>query len=586
MRVGVMTAVVCAAVCGVRASGQPTGQGKDLGELIAVYSSDKSSLERFYYQPWAEGRLERMKKFFADTRAGLEDVNFDGLDQAGKIDYVLLRNEIEYQTGLLETKRAVMEEMEALLPFRKSVVALEEKRWKLDPANPREDAATVEAMAEQIKKAREAIEKGRKDGAAAGAIRVSPVLARRAAGAAGSLRSALEQWFNYHDGFEPEFAWWMRKPYESARGAMLDYEKYLREEIAGIKGGAEDPLLGDPIGEAALTLDLKHEFLPYSAQELIAIGEKELAWCEAEMKKASNEMGLGDDWKAALDKVKKAQSEPGEQDQFVAEQARESIEFLKKHDLITLPPLMTETWRLITVGPQGQKYWPYGAYSDQAMMVTYPTDAMSHADKIMSMRGNNRHFNRNVVPHELIPGHHFQGYMAERIRPYRQAFGTPFFVEGWALYWEFMYYNKGYAKSPEDRIGMLFWRMHRCARITVSLKFHLGQMTPEQMVEFLVERVGHERMGATSEVRRFIAGDYSPLYQCAYMIGGVQIRALREEALKRGMSEKAFHDQMLTYGSIPIELVRNGVLGLPMTRDAKAEWKFAGDIGAAAPASK
>ena len=93
---------------------------------------------------------------------------------------------------------------------------------------------------------------------------------------------------------------------------------------------------------------------------------------------------------------------------------------------------------------------------------------------------------------------------------------------------------------------------------------------------------GAERLTATSEVRRFIGGDYSPLYQCGYMIGGKQIRALRGEAVGAGkLSEKEFHDTLLTYGAIPIELVRAGVLNLPLRRDSGREWKFAGENPAA-----
>src|SRR6185436_1866406 len=110
---------------------------------------------------------------------------------------------------------------------------------------------------------------------------------------------------------------------------------------------------------------------------------------------------------------------------------------------------------------------------------------------LMSMRQNNVHFSRNVTPHELIPGHHLQLFMADRNRPYRELFRTPFLVEGWALYWEMRFWDLGWPKSPEDRFGMLFWRMHRCARITVTTKFHLGEMTPQQMIDYLVDRVGH-----------------------------------------------------------------------------------------------
>ena len=119
--------------------------------------------------------------------------------------------------------------------------------------------------------------------------------------------------------------------------------------------------------------------------------------------------------------------------------------------------------------------------------------------------------------------------------------------------------------------------MHRCARIIVSLKFHLNQMKPAEMVDFLVERVGHERLGATGEVRRFIGGGYSPLYQCGYMIGGLQLWALRKEVVGKGrMTDRQFNDTVLTYNTMPIELIRAGLLNVPLTRETKSSWKFAG----------
>jgi uncharacterized protein (DUF885 family) len=369
----------------------------------------------------------------------------------------------------------------------------------------------------------------------------------------------------------------MEKPYADGNNSMSDYAKFLREDIAGLKGKDEDPLIGDPIGADGLADDLAAEHIPYSPKELITIADREFAWCEGEMKKASREMGLGDDWKAALAKVKADYVPPGAQDELVAGMARGAIQFVKDHDLVTIPPLCEETWRLTMSSVEVQKTLPFAAYGGQNMMVAYANEEMKTEDKLMSMRGNNRHFTRIVVPHELIPGHHLQGFIAERNRTYRSLFHTPFLVEGWALYWETKLWDESYAQSPEDRVGMLFWRMHRCARIIVSLKFHLGQMTPQEMVDFLVDRVGHERFGATSEVRRFIGGEYSPLYQCAYMIGGLQLRALHDELVKTGkLTEKQFNDTVLTYNAIPIELIRDGMENVPLTRDMKANWDFAG----------
>jgi uncharacterized protein (DUF885 family) len=245
---------------------------------------------------------------------------------------------------------------------------------------------------------------------------------------------------------------------------------------------------------------------------------------------------------------------------------------------VTVTPMCEEVWRLTMISPETQKQIPYVAYGGQSVMVAYAKDEMKHDDKLMAMRGNNRHFTRITTAHELIPGHHLQIFTADRNRNYRGLFSTPFLTEGWALYWEIRLWDLGYGRTPEDRIGMLFWRMHRCARIVVSLKFHLGEMQPKEMVNFLVERVGHEKLGATSEVRRFIAGNYSPLYQCGYMIGGLQLNALRKETVGAGkMTEKEFNDTVLTYNSMPIEMIHAGMLNIPLSRDTKSSWRFYGE---------
>jgi hypothetical protein len=255
--------------------------------------------------------------------------------------------------------------------------------------------------------------------------------------------------------------------------------------------------------------------------------------------------------------------------------AQEAIEFIESRDLITIPPLAKETWRMEMMSPERQKTSPY-FLGGETIQVSFPTAGMEHGDKRMSLRGNNVHFARATVHHELIPGHHLQGFMAERHMPWRRMFSTPFAVEGWALYWELLLWDLGFARGPEDRIGMLFWRRHRCARIVFSLRFHLGELSAAECVDYLVERVGHERRNATAEVRRSVGGDYGPLYQCAYMLGGLQLRRLQAELVGGGsMSERAFHDAILERGPIPIELLRAGLTETPLGRDFGTSWRFA-----------
>lgn len=168
-----------------------------------------------------------------------------------------------------------------------------------------------------------------------------------------------------------------------------------------------------------------------------------------------------------------------------------------------------------------------------------------------------------------------QGWHLSRFQPHRQLFSTPFWIEGWALWWEFQLWDLGFPRSPEERGGMLFWRSHRCARILFSLNFHLGRWTPEQCIDFLVERVGHDRHTATGEVRRSFNGSYSPLYQVAYMMGAIQLRALHAELVKSGRMEvKEFHDRILRGGPIPIELVRANLTATALPQDHRASWRF------------
>jgi uncharacterized protein (DUF885 family) len=175
--------------------------------------------------------------------------------------------------------------------------------------------------------------------------------------------------------------------------------------------------------------------------------------------------------------------------------------------------------------------------------------------------------------------------MAQRHNPHRGLFRTPFYSEGWALYWEYVMWDQGFQASPEDRIGALFWRMHRCARIIFSLKFHTGQWSPQESIDFLVDRVGHERDNATAEVRRSFQGGYGPLYQAGYLLGGLQLRALRRELVdSRQLTDKQFHDEILRQGNMPIALIRLSVGKQRLTCDMSIDWQFYGEDPGAASA--
>ena len=211
--------------------------------------------------------------------------------------------------------------------------------------------------------------------------------------------------------------------------------------------------------------------------------------------------------------------------------------------------------------------------------VSYPTNTMAYDARLQSMRGNTTAFSHATAHHEMIPGHNFTGYIGSRFDDYRADLGagTPFFGEGWALYWELVLYDKGFNDTPEERIGALFWRMHRCARIIFSLNFHMGRWSPQEAIDFLVERVNFERENAIAEVRRSFdpSAGYSALYQAAYLLGGLQLRGLRRELVDSGrMSEKEFHDKLVIQGSMPIALHRLAIIPEALRRDMRIDWRF------------
>ncbi|MDX1740612.1 MAG: DUF885 family protein, partial [Rhodothermales bacterium] len=404
----------------------------------------------------------------------------------------------------------------------------------------------------------------------------SRVVALRAVDWIVRLGSELDDWYEHYAEYDPVFTWWAKQPKSETDRVLKEYADFLKTDIIGVEDGEDPPIVGDPIGESGMQVDLRHEMIPYTPSELVEIANAEFAWCERQMLIASRELGFGDDWKAALEHVKQLHVAPGEQPELVRRLAREAIDFLRARDLLTVPPLAEEVWRMTMLSPEAQKVAPF-FLGGEVVQVSYPTSEMSHDDKLMSMRGNNIHFSRAVVHHELIPGHHLQGFMNARHNTHRRAFRTPFWIEGWALYWEMLLWDLDFPQSAEDRVGMLFWRMHRAARIIFSLSFHLGTMSPEEAIDFLVDRVGHERANATAEVRRSFNGTYPPLYQAAYMLGGLQIRSLHGELVRSGrMTDREFHDAILRGGTMPIEMVRARLLDQPPTRDFVSAWRFYG----------
>jgi len=257
----------------------------------------------------------------------------------------------------------------------------------------------------------------------------------------------------------------------------------------------------------------------------------------------------------------------------------EAVDYVRSRDLVTIPQVDAESQHMIMMTPERQLVNPFFTGGVQ-MSVSYPTNTMEYEAREQSMRGNNRPWSHATAFHEMLPGHNLVSYFTQRFNGYRPSLGGgPFYGEGWAVYWELLLYDMGFDRTPEDRVGALFWRMFRCARIIFSLRFHMGQWSPQECIDFLVDRVGHERDNATAEVRRSFEGGYSPLYQAGYLLGGLQLYSLRKEIVdSKQMSNRRFHDEILRMGSMQIALIRLSLTKQKLSRDMDIDWKFYRDL--------
>ncbi len=540
---------------------------RSMPEWIGRYEADAGAVRRLSPLSWSPTALQRREAFLlAEQRqlAALTDFETLGLDD--RVDHALLVNLLEHELRELGHERARQTEAAALLPFADALVALVDARLLRSLASAEDSAATLDAAVGAIA----ALRKEWKENKPA----MSATVAGRAAERCEELQRALGGWYGFYAGYDPLFTWWCEEPWRRLEPALGDFARFLRKEIGGLDPDDPTQLLGDPIGRVALLDELRFEMIPYSPEELVLIAERELAWCRARWEEAAAEMGFGSDRAAALAAAKERHVAPGAQPELILMLAEEAVEFLERHALVSIPELCKDSWRIEMMSPQRQKYTPYFT-GGEVISISFPTAGMEHGDKLMSLRSNNLPFCRATVHHELIPGHHLQGFMSQRHNEYRRPFRTAFLGEGWALWWELLLWDMDFFPTPEDRIGALFWRSHRCARIMFSLNFHLGNWSPQECVDFLVREVGHERSGAEAEVRRSIQGGYGPLYQCAYMLGGLQLRALhRELVTEGGWNVREFHDAVLRQNSIPIEMIRAKLTGRAPGKEHVPSWRF------------
>ena len=164
--------------------------------------------------------------------------------------------------------------------------------------------------------------------------------------------------------------------------------------------------------------------------------------------------------------------------------------------------------------------------------------------------------------HEAVPGHHHQIALAqelENVPKFRNHLSFTSFVEGWGLYSEQLGENMGLYDDPYDKFGQLTYDMWRAIRLVVDTGMHYKGWSREEAVELFLQNTAKTPQDINNEVDRYIAW---PGQALAYKIGQLKIMELRDKA-KEELGEKFdlkdYHDFILSFGSIPMNILEEKV---------------------------
>ncbi|HYQ83225.1 MAG TPA: DUF885 domain-containing protein, partial [Rubrobacter sp.] len=166
--------------------------------------------------------------------------------------------------------------------------------------------------------------------------------------------------------------------------------------------------------------------------------------------------------------------------------------------------------------------------------------------------------------HEAVPGHHLQVSLAQEIEgipTWRRYDDYTAYVEGWGLYAESLGEEMGFYKDPYSKFGQLTYEMWRAVRLVVDTGMHSLGWSREQAIDYFKANAGKAEHDITVEIDRYIV---TPGQALAYKLGELKIKELRafaEKELGAKFDIRAFHDEVLGRGALPLDLLEKNVRG-------------------------
>ncbi len=286
LNLAVLIMVLFVSRCGVAEDTRSPLRG-----FIERYAADEQTLSHRFRLPLDTAAQERRLAVINDWLVQLKELNFAKLDRVGKIDYLLLRTELEYQ--LQKRKRDADRDAVAaeLLPYAGPLVAFCKSREDVDTIKPSEVADLLDKASKQAEEVAKKVDPIGPQETGEDATR-RRLAALRASELIAALRNSLREAHGFYNTYDPDYSWWVKQPMERLLAALEKHRVVLRERVVGVPDSDQETIIGLPIGEDGLQLELQHEWIAHTPAELIELADREMKWCDEQMLIATRNWGL------------------------------------------------------------------------------------------------------------------------------------------------------------------------------------------------------------------------------------------------------------------------------------------------------
>jgi uncharacterized protein (DUF885 family) len=325
------------------------------------------------------------------------------------------------------------------------------------------------------------------------------------------------------------------------------------------------------VGEPTYTALLREkELLPFDARGLRERGREQYDLLDAELRRLTRVIAGHEDWAALLRELNRihAPTPEGMRREYEEWTAR-AREFLRSTGLVTLP---TGERCLVEPSPHFQRpvlavasYNRPPAFTDSLLghfFVPFPPDGTPDDEVQTRLEGNCTPGIPTTAVHEAYPGHHWHLVMAKANPSHvRRTFSTSYFSEGWALYSERAMREQGFFEDPRQELYHVEATIFRAARIVVDTSLHLGEMSFDAAVRFMMDKANLTAPNARAEVGRYCSW---PTQASSYLTGMFEILDIRTRFLTRlGRTDisalREFHDAITSSGALPTALAERAI---------------------------